>query len=134
MPRLIKIAVLALLSAIVVWRYALADDSTAITLSCDGTTTSLPSEKEDPVSKVGVVVNLVQRAVTFSGYTVPITKMDAASIGFGGDLKRLNYDITLNTSVEGRVDRVTGSFSATIFRGLSWTDWKLSCKPAAPLF
>ncbi len=133
-PSFIEITILASLVALVAWPDACAADSTVITLSCDGTTTSLPSEKQDPVTKVGVVVNLAQRDISFAGYTIPITKMDTTTIGFEGDLKRVDFELALNTSVAGHVDRVTGAFSATIFKGLSWTDWKLSCKPVTPLF
>jgi hypothetical protein len=131
---LIKITVLVSLAALVASPGKAAADPTIITLSCDGTTTSLPAEKQDPVAKVGVVVNLAQRDISFAGYTIPITKMDTTTIGFEGDLKRMDFNLALNTSVAGHVDRVTGAFNATIFKGLTWTDWKLSCKPVAPLF
>ncbi len=61
-----------------------------ITLSCDGTVTQ-DTNKPKPVQKLGVVVNLDKRTVSFGGYVAPIKAADAANVFFGGASKVLTW-------------------------------------------
>ena len=71
---------------------AQAEEPMAITLSCDGTTKAyLKSEESiNPVTKMGVVVNLAERTVSFDGLVAHIDHVDAAVIYFGGDSLKLS--------------------------------------------
>ena len=84
---------------------AQAEEPTAITLSCDGTTKAyLKSEESiNPVTKMGVIVNLAERTVSFDGHVAHIDHVDAAVIYFGGDSVK---DTT------GYIDGKTGAMTA----------------------
>jgi hypothetical protein len=64
-----------------------AEEATAITLSCDGTTKGYVKRQEsiNPVTKMDVVVNIAERRVTFDGRVAHIDQIDARTIFFGGD-------------------------------------------------
>ena len=130
-----KIAALAL-SALLAWNYAQAAGTTAITLACDGKVTDLKATdaKPDPVNKLGVVVNFAEHNVSFAGYVVPITSVDAANVSFEGEVKSQSLRMTISTSVMGTVDRVTGVFDATTLTTMASFRWELNCKPATRLF
>jgi hypothetical protein len=86
---------------------AQAEEPTVITLSCDGTTKVYVKREEgniNPVTKMGVVVNLAERTVSFDGHVAHIDHVDAAVIYFGGDSVK---DAT------GYIDGKTGSMMAT---------------------
>ena len=85
---------------------AQAEEPTVITLSCDGTTKAYVKSEEsiNPVTKMGVVVNLAERAVSFDGHVARIDHVDAAVIYFGGDSVK---DTT------GYIDGKTGTMMAT---------------------
>ena len=82
-----------------------AEEPTVITLSCDGTTkVYVKSDKSiNPVSKMGVVVNLAERTVLFDGRVAHIDHVDAGTIFFGGDSLK---DTT------GYIDGKTGAMTA----------------------
>jgi hypothetical protein len=84
-----------------------AEEPTVITLSCDGTTKVYAKREEsntNPVAKMGVVVNLAERTVSFDGRVAHIDHVDAAVIYFGGDSVK---DTT------GYIDGKTGAMMAT---------------------
>jgi hypothetical protein len=66
---------------------AQAEEPTVTTLSCDGTTKVYVQREEsiNSVTKMGVVVNLGERTVSFDGHVAHIDHVDAAVIYFGGD-------------------------------------------------
>jgi hypothetical protein len=85
---------------------AQAEEPTVITLSCDGTTKAYVKSEEsiNPVTKMGVVVNLAERTVSFDSHVAHIDHVDATVIYFGGDSVK---DTT------GYIDGKTGSMMAT---------------------
>ena len=97
----------------------------AITLSCDGTTKAyLKSEESiNPVTKMGVVVNLAERTVSFDGHVAHIDHVDAAVIYFGGS----NV-----TDATGYIDGKTGVMTATNMEGHEY--YELVCPAATGAF
>jgi hypothetical protein len=86
---------------------AQAEEPTVISLSCDGTTKVYVKREEsniNPVTKMGVVVNLVERTVSFDGHVAHIDHVEAAVIYFGGDSVK---------DAAGYIDGKTGSMMAT---------------------
>jgi hypothetical protein len=77
-------------------------------LSCDGTRKVYVKREEgkrEPISQLGVVVNLAERTVLFDGSVTHIDHIDDAGvIFFGGDTVR---------GTTGYIDRVTGVITAT---------------------
>ena len=61
---------------------AQAEEPTVTTLSCDGTTKVYVKREENinPVTKMGVVVNLAERTVSFDSHVAHIDHVDAAVI------------------------------------------------------
>jgi hypothetical protein len=84
---------------------AQAEEPIVTTLSCDGTTKVYVKREEsiNPVTKMGVVVNLAERIVSFDGLAAHIDHVDAAVIYFGGDSVK---DTT------GYIDGKTGAMTA----------------------
>jgi hypothetical protein len=95
---------------------ARAAEPKVITLSCDGTLTdtsltSVPMDHQpQPIEKMGVVVDLNERAVSFNGWVAPISSVDAASINFNGVVAPAAQGYTQR--VDGYLDRVTGHMLA----------------------
>jgi hypothetical protein len=94
-----------------------------------GTVTT--KDQVEAITKKGVVVNLADRTVSgFGGVVVPIDTINAAEIQF-------SY-LGAQTSVDGVVDRVTGTVEAKVCQlcGVdSWADkYKLLCKVTDRLF
>jgi hypothetical protein len=114
MPRIAAATILALL--LMVGRHAHAADPKVITLSCDGTSSTrsglVDDAKPEPTGKVGVVVNLDERTVSFLGYVARITDVDTANINFGGPQIGGNYN-GYSIGITGNLDRVTGHMIAT---------------------
>ena len=79
-------------------------------------------------------MNFAEQNVSFAGYVVPITRVDAADVTFEGEVKGLAFGLSLSTSVSGIVDRVTGSMTATTLTTATMLNWDLLCKPANRLF
>ena len=98
--------VLSTLLTMICLSSAQAEEPTVITLSCDGTTKVYVKSDEsiNPVTKMGVVVNLAERTVFFDGRVAHIDHVDAGTIYFGGDSLK---DAT------GYIDGKTGSMMAT---------------------
>jgi hypothetical protein len=97
--------VLCVLLTVVCLSSAQAEEPTVTTLSCDGTTKVYVKREEsiNPVTKMGVVVNLAERTVSFDGLVAHIDHVDAAVIYFGGDSVK---DTT------GYIDGKTGAMTA----------------------
>jgi hypothetical protein len=103
-----------------------AEEPTVITLSCDGTTKVYVKREEsniNPVTKMGVVVNLAERTVSFDGRVAHIDHVDAAVIYFGGDSVK---DTT------GYIDGKTGAMMATNMDGHEL--YELVCPAATGAF
>ena len=84
MSRIAATTLLALL-LLMAGQHARAAEPKVITMSCDGTLTSrVDNVKPEPMKKMGVVVNLDERTVSFLGYVAHIKDVDAANITFGG--------------------------------------------------
>src|SRR6516165_1806232 len=98
--------VLCTLLTVICLSLAQAEETTVITLSCDGTTKVYVKREEsniNPVTKMGMVVNLAERTVSFDGHVAHIDHVDAAVIYFGGDSVK---DTT------GYIDGKTGAMTA----------------------
>ena len=108
---------------------AQAEEPTVIMLSCDGTTKVYVKRGEsniNPVTKMGVVVNLVERTVSFDGHVAHIDHVEAAVIFFGGDSVK---DTT------GYIDGKTGSMTATNMDGHKYSElYELVCPAATGAF
>ena len=110
-----------------------AADDQVITLTCDGSVTGGTGRAEQ-ISKMGMVVNLAEQTVAFGGHVVGISRVDAANVSFSGQSLSSWEGIRTTISIEGSVDRVTGTLHAarlSIDHSL-WFD--LGCKPTNPLF
>src|SRR6516165_4039610 len=114
MTRLLMVLCTSLLTMIG-FSLAQAEEPMAITLSCDGTTKAyLKSEESiNPVTKMGVVVNLAERTVSFDGHVAHIDHVDAAVIYFGGS----NV-----TDATGYIDGKTGVMTATNMDGHKYSE------------
>jgi hypothetical protein len=89
---------------------AAENDPKIVTLSCDGIV-KLES-KPEPTEKMGVVVNLEEKTVSFEGWVARIGYVDAALIQFGG--KQLGQQIKgADITINGEIDRVTGRMTAS---------------------
>ena len=107
---------------------AQAEEPTAITLSCDGTTKAYVKSEEsiNPVTKMGVIVNLAERTVSFDGHVAHIDHVDAAVIYFGGN----NV-----TDATGYIDGKTGVMTATNMDGHKYSElYELVCPAATGAF
>jgi hypothetical protein len=123
------------LLSLVFGSHAHAAEPAVITLSCDGKMTTGVNGKPEPVSKMGLIVNLDNQTVSFSGVVVGIRKADAANIAFDGD----SNDGPYMTHVDGNIDRVTGSASfgvivSTRSTPLTNSVYDLLCKPTTRIF
>jgi hypothetical protein len=123
-----------LLCLVLAGAYAQAAEPTVITLSCDGTVrTDVGKDKgqREAISKVGVVVNLAERTVSFTGYVGQIDNADAAVIEFSGNKNKTQG---VNSDTGGFIDRVTGAMNATTSVGWLRMEYDLLCKPASRVF
>lgn len=130
------IASMVLLTLFLPERGLRASELMELTLSCDGTTTNMMAgtdTKPESVVKMGVLVNLREATVLGFGHLARIKSSDAASVDFdgqGGDW-----------SVQGTIDRITGSVTATTTMSNQKTDklimsynWDLHCSPVKRVF
>jgi hypothetical protein len=101
---------------------AQAEEPTAITLFCEGTTKAyLKSEESiNPVTKMGAVVNPAERTVSFDGHVAHIDHVAAAVIYFGGN----NV-----TDATGYIDGKTGVMMATNLDGHKYSELYETCLP-----
>lgn len=94
-----------------------AADAAIVNLSCDGTFGIVGDQTgtREPVTKMGLVVNLAEHTVLFDGVLAHIDKIDAATISFNGegDVSLPGTGTLGKVSVFGEIDRVTGAVSAT---------------------
>jgi hypothetical protein len=78
-----------------------------ITLSCNGTSkftaTSAEDMKPDPITNLGIIVNVANRTVTFSDNVLPITTITATLVAFSGQY------VKSKPTISGAIDRVTGA-------------------------
>ena len=74
LTNIIKITVMTLLMLAVADRHAQAAEPAVITLSCDGklTNTKVRNAKQEPITKMDLVVNFAERTVSFSGHLAGI--------------------------------------------------------------
>jgi hypothetical protein len=97
--------------AVMCWA-SLPGKAEVLTLSCDGTMKEQEQEKPHNITKMGLIVDFDAGVVTgFTGITASIDEANADSVSFKG--------ITINPSgtewsVHGIIDRITGSFGATL--------------------
>jgi hypothetical protein len=97
--------------AVICWA-SLPSKAEVLTLSCDGTMKEQEQEKPYPITKLGLIVNSDAGVVTgFTGITARIDEFNADSISFKGTT--INPSGT-EWSVHGIIDRITGSFGATL--------------------
>ena len=118
--------VLCTLLTVICLSLAQAEETTVITLSCDGTTKVYVKREEsniNPVTKMGVVVSLAERTVSFDGHVAHIDHVNAAVIYFGGDSVK---DTT------GYIDGKTGAMMATNMEGHEY--YELVCPAATGAF
>jgi hypothetical protein len=118
MSSIIRITSIALL----LWS---GTETTMFTLSCDGTMTNLvwhSDNKPEPVTNMGLVVNLLEHTVTGFAFPARIYKTDAARVEFRGQNDKW--------SVWGSMDRVNGTVQATTTSLYPTTihSWNLVCK------
>jgi hypothetical protein len=101
-------------------------EATILTLPCDGTMTNLTwtsDHKPEPVTNMGLVVNLSEGTVTGFAFPAGIYKTDATRVEFKGE--------SGNWSVWGTIDRITSTVKATttVLYPISVHSWDLICKP-----
>jgi hypothetical protein len=131
------IAIVALLLS------SLPAQAQVINLSCEGEIRATPSVvgmeiKPEPITKMGLVVNLDNHVVIFNGHTTRIDKIDDQYVSFKG---REDYSGSV-WNASGSIDRITGFVSAmsSLFnpktnKFIMGPDmWELYCKPVRPLF
>jgi hypothetical protein len=65
-----------------------AQQQNLITLSCNGTSkltaTAAVDIKPDPITNLGIIVNVADRTVSFSDYITPVTGITATLVSFSG--------------------------------------------------
>ena len=113
MSNMIKLTQM-MLAFVLAGHYAQAAEPKVVTLSCDGTATEQTSllskfSAPDPI-KMGVVVNFEERTVSFLDYVVPLGKVDAAEVEFGG--QQIGDTAGIDMAAGGDIDRVTGHMTA----------------------
>jgi hypothetical protein len=116
------------LLTVVCFSSAQAEESTVITLSCEGTTKAYVKREEsvNAVTKMGVAVNLAERTVLFDGRVTHIDHIHARTIFFGGDNVK---DTT------GYIDGKTGVMTAMNMDGREHDElYELVCPDAVGAF
>jgi hypothetical protein len=109
-----------------------------ITLSCNGTAmltaTSAADQKPDPITNLGIMVNLTNRTVTLNQYVLPITIVNATLVAFDGQQNRGVKGASFDLS--GAIDRVTGQTEVDwMYENVgNNSHWELTCRPATRLF
>jgi hypothetical protein len=92
--------------------WALPVKAEVLTLSCNGTMKAEDQEKPHPITKMGLIVNFDAGVVTgFTGITARLEEFSDNSISFKGTT--INPSGT-EWSVQGTIDRITGSLGATV--------------------
>jgi hypothetical protein len=111
-----------------------ASELMELTLSCDGKMMNMMADnnpKTESVTKMGLLVDLRQGTVLGFGHPARIKSSDAASVDFEGP----------DGSVQGTIDRITGSVQATTTlmsrdksKLLFSYNWDLHCIPVKRVF
>jgi hypothetical protein len=114
---------------------------TTLTLACQGTVTT--AMKPDPIS-MGIIVNFTKQTVHgfgdsfFQEQLIKITGITETAVYFGASDK---LDQTMQRSVIGTIDRVTGDVDATFTvtdsetgKNVTSTSYALKCKPTQRMF
>jgi hypothetical protein len=140
MARAMGIAATALLSGLPPLS-AQTQQQNLITLACNGTSkltaTAAADLKPDPITNMGIIVNVADRTVTFTDYITPVTGISATLVSFSGRQTPVYAGIKGKPFIiDGSIDRVTGHTE------VSWwyedvgnnTFWELTCRPATRLF
>jgi hypothetical protein len=119
-----------------------AQQQNTITLACNGTSkltaTAAANIQPDPITKLGIIVNVADRTVTFMDYVMPVTGINATLVRFEGRQQQTFEGQLFGKpfSILGLIDRVTG------YTEIDWLyevagdnhHWELSCRPATRLF
>jgi hypothetical protein len=129
---------------------AAENEPRVITLSCDGTVTDTHiteskrfSDAAEVLPKVGVIVDLDKRTVSFLGYVAPITSVDPAYVGFAGEHIGVVQTKGTKIYIMGEIDRITGRIDATVTTETPTTlagynavesHYEVSCKPTRRVF
>ncbi len=120
--------------------FAHAQQPNLITLSCNGTSksaTAAADVKPDPITNLGIIVNMADRTVTLMDYVTPITGFTATTVRFSGRQGPVVSGVKLNPfTIDGSIDRVTGHAEIDWFHENvgSNASWELTCRPATRLF
>jgi hypothetical protein len=132
--------ILIVLSALVLLAPVSAQQPTTITLACNGTSkltaTSAADLKPDPITNLGIIVNSADRTVTFAGYVVPVTGINATLVNFNGRQPSTLGIKGGEFTIDGSIDRVTGYAAIDFYYANvgNNSSWELNCKPATRLF
>jgi hypothetical protein len=137
MRRLFRRAIITMLSvaAMTLPPAVAQQQASTITLSCDGTSkltaTAAADLKPDPVTKLGIIVNLVARTVTFMNFVLPIKQYSETLVNFSGRSKG-----PLPSEINGSIDRVTGYTDINFWYENvgNNSEWELACRPTTRLF
>jgi hypothetical protein len=105
-----------------------------LALSCDGTMKAEDQEKPHAITKMGLIVNFDGGVVTgFTGITARLEEVNANSVSFKGTTI---HPSGAEWSVDGTMDRITGSLGAAVtwFNPKTNTllmrmNYELICKP-----
>jgi hypothetical protein len=135
-----RLAYVALLAAVPLSAVG-AQQPTSITLSCNGTSrltaTAAADLKPDPITSLGIIVNVADRTVTVMNYVTPITGITATLVSFSGRQGPIVQGVKLKPfTIDGSIDRVTG------YTTIDWwhenvgdnSSWELACQPTTRLF
>jgi hypothetical protein len=114
-----------------------AQQGSTITLSCNGTdkltATAAADLKPDPITNLGIIVNLANRTVTLNQYVIPITNVTDTLIQFDG---QENWGWGVVVQLSGGIDRVTGGADVGWYFPNVGNNhrWELTCLPATRMF
>jgi hypothetical protein len=118
-----------------------AQQQNLITLSCNGTSkltaTAAADVKPEPITNMGIIVNVADRTVTFMDYVTPITSITATLVGFTGQQAPVALGIKVKPfTIDGSIDRVTGHAEIGWWYEVVGNNsfWELTCRPATRLF
>jgi hypothetical protein len=95
-----------------------------VTMSCNGTRKTMTDGnwgEPEPISELGVVVNVAEGTVSFTGYVAHIESDDAAAV-----ISFESEDPSILAA--GDIDRGTGEMTAVTGRGVIVIYYELVCK------
>jgi hypothetical protein len=111
-----------------------------IALSCNGSSKPMATAATDlepePITSLGMIVDLSQRTVAFNGYVVPVKSSTASRVEFSGrQTETLSGGGPKPFVIIGSIDWVTGGTSIESLHvdiGKN-TRWELTCRSVTPL-